>query len=129
IGLQALATLGWARRGALRSPAGLVGLGITAASWAGLYKIWQEAMSQGELFEKALEEGLGDDLDTGSAPLAPEEKVVVSSRRLAAGPLKRWNKGYVTGPALSYGDAGRRNELDIWRRSDLPKDGKAPVLL
>jgi acetyl esterase/lipase len=30
---------------------------------------------------------------------------------------------------VSYGDAGRRNLLDVWRRSDLPRDAKAPVLL
>ena len=30
---------------------------------------------------------------------------------------------------VSYGPHGRANLADIWRRSDLPRDGKAPVLL
>src|SRR5690606_14861447 len=30
---------------------------------------------------------------------------------------------------LSYGDAGRRNTLDIWKRPDLPLDAGAPVLV
>ena len=29
---------------------------------------------------------------------------------------------------ISYGDAGMRNHLDIWKRADLPLDAKAPVL-
>lgn len=129
IGWQALATGAWVRKGALRRPAGWVGLGITAASWVGLHQIWKDSMGQGRLFDIALREALGDDLDAGSAPLEPEGNVVVTRKRLATGPFKRWSKGYVSGPSLSYGDAGRRNQLDIWRRPDLPKDGKAPVLV
>ena len=30
---------------------------------------------------------------------------------------------------VSYGPHGRANLADIWRRRDLPRDGKAPVLL
>ena len=30
---------------------------------------------------------------------------------------------------ISYGPAGARNQLDIWRRSDLPSDGRAPVIV
>ncbi|MEZ5137721.1 MAG: alpha/beta hydrolase [Acidimicrobiales bacterium] len=38
-------------------------------------------------------------------------------------------KRYVTDANIAYGDAGRRNQLDIWKRPDLPLDGRAPVLL
>jgi acetyl esterase/lipase len=130
IGVQALATVGWARKGALRTPAGLAALGVNAASWVALSRIWKEAMAQDQIFDAALREALGDDLDVGTSPLDAEPgAAVVDRRRIAAGPLTPWKKRYVAGPALSYGDAGRRNELDIWRRPDLPKDGKAPVLL
>jgi acetyl esterase/lipase len=30
---------------------------------------------------------------------------------------------------IPYGDAGKRNQLDIWRRADLSSDGRAPVLI
>ena len=75
-------------------------------------------------------DAFGDDLDIGTSPLAPSgAPPVVDRRRIAAGPLTPWKKRYVHGPSLRYGDAGRRNQLDIWRRPDLPKDGKAPVLV
>ena len=47
IGWQALATLGFIRKGALRTPAGLAGLGLTAASWAGLHRIWKDSLPAG----------------------------------------------------------------------------------
>jgi acetyl esterase/lipase len=59
---------------------------------------------------------------------APPSDVLVRTR-LAKGPLMGLRKRYVHDGAISYGDAGRRNELDIWRRRDLPRDGKAPVLV
>lgn len=130
IGVQALGAAHLARKGALKSPAGWMGLGLSAASWVGLYKIWQQAMGQDELFDRALREALGDELDAGPTPLEPVgSQPTVTRRRIASGPLTQWKKRYVSGPALSYGDAGRRNQLDIWRRPDLPKDGRAPVLL
>ncbi|MEO9166443.1 MAG: alpha/beta hydrolase, partial [Aquihabitans sp.] len=129
IAWQALAAAAWVRKGALRSPAGWAGLGITAASWAGLHQIWKESMGQDQIFEIALRESLGGDLDVGTAPLEPKGDLVVTRKRLATGPFKRWSKGYVSGPTVSYGDAGRRNQLDVWRRPDLPADGKAPVLV
>ena len=30
---------------------------------------------------------------------------------------------------MQYGPHSRVNRADIWRRADLPRDGKAPVLL
>src|SRR5688500_17132360 len=40
---QALASAGWIRRGALRTPAGWLGLGLTGASWFSLLKIWKQS--------------------------------------------------------------------------------------
>ncbi|CAN5608614.1 alpha/beta hydrolase [soil metagenome] len=129
IAWQALATAGYVRKGALRSPAGWVGLGLSGASWFSLVKVWKESMLAGAVFDDALEEGLGDELDAGEQPMAPRSEVELTRRRLVQGPLHNWRKGYVSGPTLSYGDAGRRNQLDIWKRPDLPADAHAPVLL
>ena len=129
IGWQALAALGFVRKGALRRPAGWLGLGLSAASWAALIKIWRQSTEAGDVFDRALREGLGDELDAGEEPMKPREEVQLTRRRIVQGPLHNWRKAYVTGPSLSYGDAGRRNQLDIWKRPDLPLDANAPVLV
>ncbi|MGI8756174.1 MAG: alpha/beta hydrolase fold domain-containing protein [Acidimicrobiales bacterium] len=129
IGWQALASLRYVRKGAFRTPEGLAGLGLSLASWAGLVDIWQQAMKAGGVLDAALREGLGDELDAGQEPMAADQRVTLDRRRIASGPLTRWRKRYVHGPSLSYGDAGRRNQLDIWKRPDLPTDAKAPVLI
>lgn len=129
IGWQALATAAWARKGALRTPAGLAGLGLSAASWVGLVQIWRQSLEAGAIFDDALVGGLGDDLDAGRDPLAPDAAVRIDRRRIAAGPFSRPRKRYVRGGSLSYGTYGRRNELDIWTRHDLPNEAGAPVLV
>ncbi len=130
IGWQALATLGFVRKGALRTPAGLAALGLSAASWAGLVKIWKDALPAGEIFDEALREALGDELDSGHDPMKPRPAMWLDRRRIAV-PITPRRKRYVVADAMdvSYGDAGRRNTLDVWKRHDLPADSKAPVLL
>lgn len=129
IGWQAVATVLWARRGALRSKAGWLGLGISAASWAGLLRIWRTSIDAGQVYDEALRAGLGDELDAGESPMAPDGAVRLDRRRIASGPLTNWRKRYVKDGDLSYGGAGKRNQLDIWKRPDLPADAHAPVLL
>ena len=138
---QVLATLGFARRGAFRSWRGLVGLVVSLGSWTVLTQIWQQSKQAGEVFDAALREGLGDELDAGSSPLSaeddvqavaqrlPAEPMVLSSRRLVSGPVSLRHRRFQTNRAISYGGAGRRNQLDVWKRPDLPMDAKAPVLV
>jgi acetyl esterase/lipase len=130
IGWQALATLGFVRKGALRTPAGIAGLGVTAASWTVLHQIWKDSLPSGTVLNSALDEVFGPEVDEGEQPLAPAPEVALDRRRIAM-PLTPWRKRYVATEHmhLSYGEAGRRNQLDIWRRPDLPVDAKAPVLV
>ncbi len=129
IAWQALATLLFVRRGALRRFRGWVALVLSVASWSHLLRIWRVSTEAGEVYEAALVEGLGPDLAEGTLPkAAPAEEVLVRTR-LAKGPLMTWRRDYVQSGKIAYGDAGRRNELDIWRHKDLPADGRAPVLL
>ena len=130
IGWQALATLGFVRKGALRTPAGLAALGLTAASWVGLRSIWKDSLPSGAIFDDALREALGDELDAGEAPLEPKPSLELDRRRIAM-PLTPWRKRYITSTTtgLSYGDAGKRNTLDIWKRPDLDLSAAAPVLI
>lgn len=130
IGWQALATLGFARKGALRTPSGLAGLAVSVGSWAALHRMWQESKDAPDRFDRALIEGLGDDVEAGRDPLPAVDARIVR-RQLVQGPLANRShiRPYRQSRDLAYGDAGRRNQLDIWRRSDLPSDAKAPVLI
>ncbi|WP_426573045.1 alpha/beta hydrolase fold domain-containing protein [Aquihabitans sp. McL0605] len=129
IAWQAVASVIWIRRGALRSPKGWLALALNVGSWAALVKIWKQSTTAGDVLESALEEALGEELVEGSVPNVTSSQLTIERRRIIAGPVARWKTRYVSDHNLAYGDAGRRNQLDIWHRSDLPLDGKAPVLL
>ncbi len=128
IAWQALVTARQATKGALRTPSGLVGLGLSLGSWAALARIWNEAGGAPGVFERALRDGLGEDLEAGTDPL-PATSAAEVRRHLVAGPVMTYTRQWRRERGLSYGEFGRRNQLDIWARADLPKDGRAPVLL
>jgi acetyl esterase/lipase len=126
---QAVATAGFVAAGSLRSNAGRAGLAVTAASWAGLVGLDRLAARADEVLEAALVEGLGADYRSGmAATFAPPEDIAIS-RRQVANPLPPLRRRYATTRDVPYGEFGRRNHLDIWRRSDLPDDAGAPVLM
>lgn len=129
IGWQALASAAFVRGGALRRPKGWLALGLSLGSWTALARVWKDSTHAGEVYEAALTEGLGDDLVPGTVPHPEQAESVLVRKRIAAGPLTMWRKRYVRDGNIAYGDAGRRNQLDIWKRPDLPVDGRAPVLL
>jgi acetyl esterase/lipase len=115
--------------GAARTRTGRVGLALSAASAAALVGLQVRARPAPQIVQTALTEALGDGYESRIAhperpdsetPLRPQPGVV---RTLMA------NKRYAHDSDISYGPAGRRNHLDIWRRPDLPADGKAPVLV
>src|SRR5205085_4916115 len=58
----------------------------------------------------------------------PRPDVPLTRRQLVVPPM-RVRKRYLAARDVSYGEAGRRNHLDVWKRADLPADGKAPVLV
>ena len=128
LGGQALLAAVVGRRGTDRSVSGAVALGLSAASWAGLVGLYRDARRSREVFEAALTEGLGLDYrdSIGGADSTPDLPLTV--RRIAV-PSRGARRRYVTGRNIAYGDAGVRNHLDVWRRADLPVDGRAPVIL
>ena len=129
IGWQVAATAGFLRKGALRTPAGWAGLALSAWSWRELADIWREGTRAGDVYEQALRRDLDAELVEGTLPAAQPRKDVLVRTRLARGPLMGLRKRYAHHVGLPYGDAGRRNTLDIWSTPDLPHDAKAPVLL
>ena len=126
---QALATGGFVAAGSLRSRAGRAGLALTAASWAGLVGLDRIASQADEVLEAALVEGFGPDYRSRmAAAFAPPEDVAIT-RRQVANPLPPLRRRYATTRDVPYGEFGRRNHLDVWRRADLPDDAGAPVLI
>lgn len=127
IAWQAVASAWHIRRGALRSPSGWAAMAVNAASWYGLYSIWKQAVASHTVFDDALAEGLGVELESVGIPEPVATRV--RRRQLVLGPADYPRPRWVKGPSLSYGEFGRRNLLDIWRSPDLRPGDRAPVLL
>jgi acetyl esterase/lipase len=126
---QALATACFVTAGGLRSRPGRAGLALTAASWAGLVGLDRVAAGADEVLEAALVEGLGQGYrNRMAATFAPPDDLPIT-RREVANPLPPLRRRYAMTRDVPYGEFGRRNHLDIWRRSDLPDDAGAPVLI
>lgn len=112
-------------RGVHRSRAGKAGLALTAAAAAGLYKLHRDSQAAGRIVELALADELGHDYASQLAknPLEPR------TGALPVLPTPRVRARYVTEGHIAYDEYGRRTTLDVWKRPDLPADGKAPVLV
>jgi acetyl esterase/lipase len=121
-----------ARSGLLRSPTGKAVTALNAASIAGLVHLHRVGQQSESVLEAALVEELGHDYRRriSWAPASSPQEAPLRRRQVPLG-LTRQRGRYIAaaGRNIAYGDAGRRNRLDVWRRADLPEDGKAPVLV
>ncbi|BBX58129.1 Carboxylesterase NlhH [Mycobacterium shottsii] len=117
------------RRGDFAGPKGKAALALTAAAWATLSVIrYRGITTPGPVLEAGLTEGLGADYAQELATL-PTEPTRRGRRNL---PLRTTvaRRLYVEKTNIvAYGPHRRANLADIWRRRDLPRDGKAPVLV
>lgn len=110
--------------GDLGSPWGRAAAGLAAVTLAGLVVCAWRGVRTDQVVERALAQGLG----TGW-----RDRVRVPLRRhrpwvrilLLPGLMRR--RDVVRIPDLRYGDAGRQNLLDVYRRRDAPPNG--PVLV
>jgi acetyl esterase/lipase len=116
------------RRRGWRTADGVASAAVAAVSGAGLLALHRSHVEAGAVVAAALADGLGLD-----------HQDVVASGGLAGtlGPPVRptdvmpsliLRRSYVVADGLSYGPAGPRNLLDVWRRPDLAAE-RAPVLL
>lgn len=117
------------RRGDFAGRRGKAALALTAASWAILAVIrHRNVTTPGPVLEAGLAEQLGPDYREAVAALpqtAPERRGRLS---LPLG-ITVARRHYVEKTnVVAYGPH-RANRADIWRRRDLPRDGKAPVLV
>jgi acetyl esterase/lipase len=121
-----------ARRGDFDDAKGKAALALTAGSWAILGVIrYLGATTPGPVLEAGLTEQLGPDYAEELKAL-PTQPTPSKGRGRRNPPLRTTmsRRRFVDKQNIvSYGPHGRANLADIWRRRDLARDGKAPVLL
>ncbi len=125
---QLVFTLLLASAGVLESGWGQAGLGIYCIAWLGLLRLHCQAADSAEHLGAALVRGLGpeyrDQMPAARRQLLTETVVTRSWMR----PFHFRRDGVERLANLSYGDAGKRNLLDIYRPTVL-RPGGSPVLL
>lgn len=114
MGSQMATTAGLVARGALQSRTGRIGLAVSALTWVGLVGLHRETRKAEALFNSVV----------GRIDEAP---AVSGLRSLVLPGLGETD--FRIHRDIAYGNAGRDNLLDVWRRADLSSDAKAPVLL
>jgi acetyl esterase/lipase len=99
-------------------------------SWLGLLGLRRMGRKADEPLTAALDAGLGTGRRTESGDLwmRPAPGGATAKKPGAARMLRIW-RDYAHDADISYGECGSRNHLDIWRRPDLDRGGRAPVLL
>jgi acetyl esterase/lipase len=113
-------------RGDFRGGRGRIALLLTAIAWALLWLIHRRNVASAPHFEEPLREALGDDYEQIAAQSQPARR----RRMIGVWPNEVIRRRYVEkANTVQYGPHRRVNRADIWRRADLPRDGKAPVLL
>ncbi len=112
-------------RGDFRGTRGRIALLITAVAWALLWLIHRRNVASQPHFEEPLRGALGADYQAIAEAAKSERR-----RLIGVWPNEVIRRRYVEkAGTVQYGPHGGANRADIWRRSDLPRDGKAPVLL
>jgi acetyl esterase/lipase len=111
-------------QGDLDSPGGMVAAGATAATAAGLAVCGWRGVRADRAVELALDQGLGTDWRDRVHTALPRHR---PWGRILLRPIFVRRREVERIPDLRYGDAGRRNLLDVYRRRDAPQNG--PVLV
>jgi acetyl esterase/lipase len=125
LGGSLLDALRRARRGDFAGVSGRLALCLTVIAWVMLWVIHRRGVRSAQYLDAALREALGPDYHAVQAVTAT--RIARPTGVLRTG-LARHIYVEKTGTAR-YGPHGRANTLDIWRRHDLPRDGRAPVLV
>ena len=103
---------------------------LSAMSWLGLLGLRYVGRNANEPLTAALDAGLGPGRRTESGDLwkrpAPGG---ATAKKPGVARMLRIYRDYAHDGDISYGECGSRNHLDIWRRPDLDRSGRAPVLL
>lgn len=103
---------------------------VSVISWLGLLGLDRFGRTANVTLTAALDAGLGTDRCTDSADTwkRPGPGAATAKTPGPVGMLRIY-RHYARDSDIAYGEYGRKNMLDIWRRPDLDDDGRAPVLL
>ena len=122
VGASALGAARRGLRGDFEGLRGRIALVLTVISWGLLGFLHRRSAQSQHCFEDPLREALGENY----------EVIAAADRRRRPGGVLRtsWSRRQYVNKAdtIRYGPH-QVNVADIWRRADLPADGKAPVLL
>jgi acetyl esterase/lipase len=98
-------------------------------SWLGLLGLDRIGRQANVPLTAALDVGLGTDRRTESGDLWKRPAGGGTAKSPGVIRMLRIYHDYAHDTDISYGAYGSRNHLDIWRRPDVDRDGRAPVLL
>jgi len=102
---------------------------VSALSWLGLLGLHRIGTQANLPLTAALDAGLGADRRTESGDLWKRPEGAGTAKSPGVLRMARVYGSYASDTDISYGEHGKRNHLDIWRRPDLDPGGRAPVLL
>lgn len=102
---------------------------VSAVSWIGLLGLDRLGRNANQPLTAALDAELGPDRRTGSEGLWAPPSGVAAIAPSGAVRMMRIYRDYAADADIAYGEFGARNTLDVWRHRDLPRDGRAPVLV
>ena len=102
---------------------------VSALSWLGLLGLRRLGTRANVPLTAALDAGLGTDRRTESGDLWKRPAGAGTAKNPGVARMLRIYRDYAHDTDISYGEHGARNHLDIWRRPDLDRGGRAPVLL
>jgi acetyl esterase/lipase len=102
---------------------------VSVLSWLGLLGLHRVGTQANVPLTAALDAGLGTDRRTESGDLWKRPAGPGTAKNPGVVRMLRVYRDYAHDTDISYGEHGARNHLDIWRRPDLDRGGRAPVLL
>jgi acetyl esterase/lipase len=102
---------------------------VSALSWLGLVGLNRLGHQSKLTLTAALDAGLGTDRRAESGDLWKRPAGGGTAKSPGVVRMMRIYGDYAHDTDISYGEYGSRNYLDIWRRPDLDRGGRAPVLL
>lgn len=125
LGGSLLDALRRARRSDFAGAPGRFALSLSMIAWVMLWVMYRRGVRSAPYFDAALRAALGPDYH--AVAVIPAHAPARPTGVLRTGRVRRT---YVEkARTVRYGPHGRANTLDIWRRHDLPRDGRAPVLV
>ncbi|MEM1155690.1 MAG: alpha/beta hydrolase [Pseudomonadota bacterium] len=125
---QMLLTLVFTFSGVLNSATGQFGVALFVLSWLGLLYLHCEALNTPRYFSAALSNALGQDY---RLHIPPERQAVLTDNIVSGHwlrPFRFKRRGVNRQKDIRFGDAGRRNYLDIYQPAE-SREGGYPVLL